>query len=186
MLMNTDNLAKRHKYVCFFSCRPILPFIKSQGGEETALLLSWHRGETVPVFLGNIDTFVGCLLLAYGEAISGGSPMTCQSSESTETIENERRSDTTESRVVESDESRIALAMKDLKNTGREACDGMATFPSFWPYLRWGMSWIKLYKWCKTMQMEDLKTNHSCIWPLMCTQTRDVCGHQTCSPSLTW
>ncbi|KAK5849488.1 hypothetical protein PBY51_009127 [Eleginops maclovinus] len=43
--------------------------------------------------------------------------MTCQSSESTESIENNRRSDSN-SRAVESDESRIASAMKDLKNTG--------------------------------------------------------------------
>lgn len=43
--------------------------------------------------------------------------MTCQSSESTETIEGDRRANDT-SRAVESDESRIALAMKDLKNTG--------------------------------------------------------------------
>lgn len=43
--------------------------------------------------------------------------MTCQSSESTESIENERRADNN-SRAVESDESRIALAMKDLRNTG--------------------------------------------------------------------
>ncbi|KAM6985346.1 suppressor of cytokine signaling 2 [Aplochiton taeniatus] len=43
--------------------------------------------------------------------------MTCQSSESTGTIENERRTDT-ESQVVQSDESRIAQAMQDLKNTG--------------------------------------------------------------------
>ncbi|KAF3705377.1 Suppressor of cytokine signaling 2 [Channa argus] len=43
--------------------------------------------------------------------------MTCQSSESTESIEGDRRANNT-SRAVESDESRIALAMKDLKNTG--------------------------------------------------------------------
>lgn len=43
--------------------------------------------------------------------------MTCQSSESTGTIENDRRTDA-ESQVVQSDESRIAQAMKDLKNTG--------------------------------------------------------------------
>lgn len=43
--------------------------------------------------------------------------MTCQSSESTESIESDRRADNN-SRTVESDESRIALAMKDLKNTG--------------------------------------------------------------------
>lgn len=43
--------------------------------------------------------------------------MTCQSSESTETIESDRRADSN-TRTVESDESRIALAMKDLKNTG--------------------------------------------------------------------
>ncbi|GAA6225180.1 suppressor of cytokine signaling 2-like [Lates japonicus] len=43
--------------------------------------------------------------------------MTCQSSESTETIEGNQRADNN-SRAVESDESRIALAMKDLKNTG--------------------------------------------------------------------
>ncbi|XP_018542939.1 suppressor of cytokine signaling 2 [Lates calcarifer] len=43
--------------------------------------------------------------------------MTCQSSESTETIEGDQRADNN-SRAVESDESRIALAMKDLKNTG--------------------------------------------------------------------
>ncbi|KAL3048709.1 suppressor of cytokine signaling 2 [Trematomus bernacchii] len=43
--------------------------------------------------------------------------MTCQSSESTETIESDRHSDNS-SRVVESDESRIASAMKDLRNTG--------------------------------------------------------------------
>lgn len=42
--------------------------------------------------------------------------MTCQSSESTETIE-DRRADNN-SRAVESDESRVALAMKDLRNTG--------------------------------------------------------------------
>ncbi|KAJ8006827.1 hypothetical protein DPEC_G00111270 [Dallia pectoralis] len=41
--------------------------------------------------------------------------MTCHSSESTETIEHGRR---TESGVVVSDENRIARAMKDLKNTG--------------------------------------------------------------------
>ena len=44
--------------------------------------------------------------------------MTCQSStESTETIESDRRANNN-SRAVESDENRIALAMKDLKNTG--------------------------------------------------------------------
>lgn len=43
--------------------------------------------------------------------------MTCQSSESTENIQSDRRVDDT-SGTVESDESRIALAMKDLKNTG--------------------------------------------------------------------
>ncbi|KAM3587878.1 uncharacterized protein V6R79_015914 [Siganus canaliculatus] len=43
--------------------------------------------------------------------------MTCQSSESAETIEGSSRANDT-SRAVESDESRIALAMKDLKNTG--------------------------------------------------------------------
>ncbi|XP_034529194.1 suppressor of cytokine signaling 2 [Notolabrus celidotus] len=43
--------------------------------------------------------------------------MTCQSSESTESIESDRRADNN-SRSVESDESRIALAMKDLRNTG--------------------------------------------------------------------
>lgn len=43
--------------------------------------------------------------------------MTCQSSESTESIESDRRANNN-SRTVESDESRIALAMKDLKNTG--------------------------------------------------------------------
>ncbi|XP_053200002.1 suppressor of cytokine signaling 2 [Scomber japonicus] len=40
--------------------------------------------------------------------------MTCQSSESADTIESERRSDSN----ATTDESRIALAMKDLKNTG--------------------------------------------------------------------
>ncbi|XP_028250517.1 suppressor of cytokine signaling 2 [Parambassis ranga] len=43
--------------------------------------------------------------------------MTCQSSESTDTIEGNRRADNT-ARAVESDESHIALAMKDLRNTG--------------------------------------------------------------------
>ncbi|TMS01214.1 suppressor of cytokine signaling 2 [Larimichthys crocea] len=43
--------------------------------------------------------------------------MTCQSSESTDSIESDRRADDT-SRAVDSDESRIASAMKDLKNTG--------------------------------------------------------------------
>ncbi|XP_060885908.1 suppressor of cytokine signaling 2 [Labrus mixtus] len=43
--------------------------------------------------------------------------MTCQSSESTESIESDRRADNN-ARAVESDESRIALAMKDLRNTG--------------------------------------------------------------------
>ncbi|XP_065140855.1 suppressor of cytokine signaling 2 [Paramisgurnus dabryanus] len=43
--------------------------------------------------------------------------MTCHSSDSTESIENERRSQT-ETQVVESEQSRIATAMRDLKNTG--------------------------------------------------------------------
>ncbi|XP_030628614.1 suppressor of cytokine signaling 2 [Chanos chanos] len=43
--------------------------------------------------------------------------MTCQSSDSTETIGNERRSET-ETRVAESEQSRIATAMRDLKKTG--------------------------------------------------------------------
>ncbi|XP_016091726.1 suppressor of cytokine signaling 2-like isoform X3 [Sinocyclocheilus grahami] len=43
--------------------------------------------------------------------------MTCHSSDSTESIENERRSQT-ETQVAESDQSRIATAMRDLKNTG--------------------------------------------------------------------
>lgn len=43
--------------------------------------------------------------------------MTCQSSESSESIEGERRADG-DSRTVESDERRIAVAMKDLRNTG--------------------------------------------------------------------
>ncbi|XP_070710068.1 suppressor of cytokine signaling 2 [Pempheris klunzingeri] len=43
--------------------------------------------------------------------------MTCQSSESTQTIESNRRADNN-SRTVESDERRIASAMKDLRNTG--------------------------------------------------------------------
>ncbi|XP_076016149.1 suppressor of cytokine signaling 2 [Genypterus blacodes] len=43
--------------------------------------------------------------------------MTCQSSESTETIQSERRADN-DTGAIESKESRIALAMKDLKNTG--------------------------------------------------------------------
>ncbi|XP_016091725.1 suppressor of cytokine signaling 2-like isoform X4 [Sinocyclocheilus grahami] len=42
--------------------------------------------------------------------------MTCHSSDSTESIENERRSQT-ETQVAESDQSRIATAMRDLKNT---------------------------------------------------------------------
>lgn len=43
--------------------------------------------------------------------------MTCQSSESTETIEGDRRADNNAG-AVESDESRIASAMKELRNTG--------------------------------------------------------------------
>ncbi|KAF1372055.1 hypothetical protein PFLUV_G00260360 [Perca fluviatilis] len=43
--------------------------------------------------------------------------MTCQSSESTETLESDRRADANAT-AVESDESTIAVAMKDLKNTG--------------------------------------------------------------------
>lgn len=45
--------------------------------------------------------------------------MTCQSSESTETIESDRRADNNTG-TVESDESRIAAAMKELRNTGRK------------------------------------------------------------------
>lgn len=45
--------------------------------------------------------------------------MTCQSSESTETIESDRRADNNTA-AVESDESRIAAAMKELRNTGRK------------------------------------------------------------------
>lgn len=44
--------------------------------------------------------------------------MTCHSSDSTESIENERRSQT-ETQVAESDQSRIATAMRDLQNTGK-------------------------------------------------------------------
>lgn len=44
-------------------------------------------------------------------------PMTCQSSEAPESIESDRRADGS-SGAVESEESRIALAMKELKNTG--------------------------------------------------------------------
>lgn len=43
--------------------------------------------------------------------------MTCQSSEAPESIESDRRADGS-SGAVESEESRIALAMKELKNTG--------------------------------------------------------------------
>ncbi|XP_030576446.1 suppressor of cytokine signaling 2 [Archocentrus centrarchus] len=43
--------------------------------------------------------------------------MTCQSSESTETIEGNRRADNNAG-TVESDESRVASAMKELRNTG--------------------------------------------------------------------
>ncbi|XP_054480895.1 suppressor of cytokine signaling 2 [Anoplopoma fimbria] len=43
--------------------------------------------------------------------------MTCQSSESTDTIESDRRADNT-SRSVDSDESRVALAVKELRSTG--------------------------------------------------------------------
>uniref|UniRef100_A0A8C1XMS8 Suppressor of cytokine signaling 2 n=1 Tax=Cyprinus carpio TaxID=7962 RepID=A0A8C1XMS8_CYPCA len=43
--------------------------------------------------------------------------MTCHSSDSTESIENERRSQT-ETQVAETEQSRIATAMRDLKNTG--------------------------------------------------------------------
>ncbi|KAA0721038.1 Suppressor of cytokine signaling 2 [Triplophysa tibetana] len=43
--------------------------------------------------------------------------MTCHSSDSTESIENERRSQT-ETQVAESDQSRIATAMRELQNTG--------------------------------------------------------------------
>ncbi|XP_059367220.1 suppressor of cytokine signaling 2-like isoform X1 [Carassius carassius] len=42
--------------------------------------------------------------------------MTCHSSDSTESIENERRSQT-ETQVAESEQSRISTAMRDLKNT---------------------------------------------------------------------
>uniref|UniRef100_A0A8D0A1Y0 Suppressor of cytokine signaling 2 n=1 Tax=Sander lucioperca TaxID=283035 RepID=A0A8D0A1Y0_SANLU len=45
--------------------------------------------------------------------------MTCQSSESTETLESDRDRDRrANANAVESDESTIAVAMKDLKNTG--------------------------------------------------------------------
>ncbi|XP_078129878.1 suppressor of cytokine signaling 2 [Sander vitreus] len=45
--------------------------------------------------------------------------MTCQSSESTETLESDRdRRANANATAVESDESTIAVAMKDLKNTG--------------------------------------------------------------------
>lgn len=45
--------------------------------------------------------------------------MTCQSSESTEAIESDRgAADPPAAAAAESDETRIALAMKDLKNTG--------------------------------------------------------------------
>lgn len=44
--------------------------------------------------------------------------MTCHSSDSTESIENERRSQS-ETQVAETEQSRIATAMRDLKNTGK-------------------------------------------------------------------
>ncbi|KAJ8373567.1 hypothetical protein SKAU_G00041470 [Synaphobranchus kaupii] len=43
--------------------------------------------------------------------------MTCHSTDSTETIQNDRRSET-ESRVADSDQNRVAAAMRDLKKTG--------------------------------------------------------------------
>ncbi|XP_035258061.1 suppressor of cytokine signaling 2 [Anguilla anguilla] len=43
--------------------------------------------------------------------------MTCHSTDSTETIENDRRSEN-ESRVADSDQNRVAAAMRDLKKTG--------------------------------------------------------------------
>ncbi|KAG2459780.1 SOCS2 protein, partial [Polypterus senegalus] len=43
--------------------------------------------------------------------------MTCHSSDSTEAIDNERRSET-ESRAVDSDQNRIAAAMRELRSTG--------------------------------------------------------------------
>ncbi|XP_028810847.1 suppressor of cytokine signaling 2 [Denticeps clupeoides] len=45
------------------------------------------------------------------------SPMTCQSSDSGESVEYDRRSETV-SRAVDSEQTRIASAMRDLKNTG--------------------------------------------------------------------
>ncbi|XP_010898433.2 suppressor of cytokine signaling 2 isoform X1 [Esox lucius] len=89
--------------------RPSLSFINFK--DECRRDWSCDRGSTACV-LGNIARSDGCLLV-----ILGASPMTCHSSESTETIENGRRTDT-ESVVVDSDENRIARAMKDLKNTG--------------------------------------------------------------------
>ncbi|KAJ8249609.1 hypothetical protein COCON_G00228250 [Conger conger] len=43
--------------------------------------------------------------------------MTCHSTDSTETTQNDRRSET-EPRVADSDQSRVAAAMRDLKKTG--------------------------------------------------------------------
>ncbi|KAJ8245600.1 hypothetical protein GJAV_G00272480 [Gymnothorax javanicus] len=43
--------------------------------------------------------------------------MTCHSTDSTETVENDRRSET-ESKVVDSDQNRVAAAMRDLEKTG--------------------------------------------------------------------
>lgn len=57
--------------------------------------------------------------------------MTCHSSDSTESIENERRSQT-ETQVTESEQSRIATAMRDLKNTGKRLLL-VSIFSSFVP-----------------------------------------------------
>lgn len=60
--------------------------------------------------------------------------MTCQSSESTETIESSRRA-ADNTRAVESDESRVASAMRDLKNTGGSDPGTKALFtlqPQIW------------------------------------------------------
>lgn len=69
----------------------------------------WHRG---------VSTCRPCPCLSCGPE-GRIYPMTCQSSESTETIEGDRRADNNTG-AVESDESRIAAAMKELRNTGRK------------------------------------------------------------------
>lgn len=114
-------------------------------------------------------------LVSWLKADGQSCPMTCQSSESTDTIESDRRASDA-SRAVESDESRIATAMKDLKNTGWLPLHTHSV--SFWKKRsesRLASVWTHARSfWCACSQITFQSGQLVQGWPCKRSQDRDV------------